>query len=89
MERKEHAWCHGHDHNSLPPRCYGNTYESWQRTCIPGFNLQRFVEQMITKVLLAHILHGIEVLEELLLTKMNQGVTAAGAEAGGEGGRSH
>lgn len=54
-----------------------NTYKSWQRACIPRLNLQRFVEQVITEVLLAHILHGIEVLEELLLVETKHGVTAA------------
>lgn len=58
--------------------CYtDNAYESWQRACIPRFNLQRFVKQMITEVLLAHVLHGIEVLEELLLAETKHGVTAA------------
>lgn len=47
----------------------GNTYEARQRACVPRLNLQRFVEQMITEVLLVHVLHGIEVLEELLLTE--------------------
>lgn len=57
--------------------CSSDTYESWQRASIPRLNLQRFVEQMITEVLLAHILHGIEVLEELLIAQTKHSMTAA------------
>lgn len=74
---EDHVARHGHYLETLDFSCSDNTYESWQRACIPRFNLKRFVEQMITEVLLAHVLHGIEVLEEFLLTETKHGVTAA------------
>lgn len=70
---------HGHSFKTRAFCFSGNTYKSRQRARIPGFYLQRFVEQMITEVLLAHVLHGIEVLEEPLLAEGKHCVSAAAA----------
>lgn len=42
-------------------------YEARQRAHVARLDLQRLVEEVVGKVLLRHVLHGVQVLKELLL----------------------
>lgn len=42
-------------------------YEARQRAHVARLDLQRLVEEVVGKVLLSHVLHGVQVLKELLL----------------------
>lgn len=56
--------------------CYRcDTYKSRQRSGVSRFNLQRFVEKMVGKVFLGHVVHRVQVLKELLLQKQREHVT--------------
>lgn len=53
----------------------GDAYESRQRAGVTRLDLQRFVEEIICKLFLHHVVHGVQVLKEFLQHNKSESVS--------------